>query len=42
MPFYTELEHYCNDCGYPLDQCECGIELERDMEPVEKYDEEYL
>lgn len=39
---FIDLEKYCNECGYPEDQCECGQELERDAEEVEDLDEEYL
>ncbi len=42
MSFYTQIERYCDDCGYPVDQCECGTELERDAEPSEIRDEDYL
>jgi len=43
MAFYIRPEIFCNDCGYPIDQCICLYPDDEEVESEEEVrDEDYL
>lgn len=42
MPFYIRPEKFCEDCGYPIDMCECFDDAEYFDDDDEVKDEDYL